>query len=32
MGERARALAEAQFDRRDLADRFVSWLEGARRA
>lgn len=29
MGERARRLAETQFDRAVLADQFVDWLEGA---
>ncbi len=29
MGERGRALAEREFDRMKLADRFVDWLEGA---
>lgn len=28
MGERAKALARAEFDRRLLADQFVDWLEG----
>lgn len=29
MGKRARALAEREFDRRILADKFVEWIEGA---
>ncbi|WP_066801057.1 glycosyltransferase family 4 protein [Sphingomonas soli] len=29
MGRRARELAEAQFDRRKLADRWVDWIEGS---
>lgn len=29
MGERGRLLAERDFDRRDLSDKFVDWLEGA---
>lgn len=29
MGERARNLARAEFDRDDLADQFAAWLEGA---
>lgn len=29
MGENGRRLAEREFDRRILADRFVTWLEGA---
>ncbi|MEY6432352.1 glycosyltransferase family 4 protein [Thioalkalicoccus limnaeus] len=32
MGERARALAQSRFDRRQLADRFVDWLAEARLA
>lgn len=29
MGERGRLLAKRDFDRRDLSDKFVDWLEGA---
>lgn len=29
MGKRARALAEREFDRRILADKFVEWIKGA---
>ena len=31
MGVRGKALAIREFDRQKLADRWVDWLEGARR-